>query len=196
MFIPPTSYEAREETVSPVISAAFEETPEYVTTAVIPPNSYEAPEESISSVIPPASDEIPKETTASVILHTSYEEPVENASSVISPAFEEEPEDTVTPVISPTSDEVELVYPQDDPQIMDTYKDDNTMSQLAAEVDLFSLEESVPAVSLPGNHSTVPTLLSHQPPTMPVELPSSAPFLVLQGPAEPWHRALHCIPVL
>uniref|UniRef100_A0A673NP29 BTB/POZ domain-containing protein n=1 Tax=Sinocyclocheilus rhinocerous TaxID=307959 RepID=A0A673NP29_9TELE len=182
--IPPTSNESREATVSPVIPS--EETPEDVTTSVIPPTSYEAPEESISPVITPASDEIPEETSASVNPPTSYEAPVENTSPVISPAFEEDPEDTVTPVISPASEEVELVYPQDVPQSMDTYKYDNAMSQLAAEVDLVSLEEPVPAVSPLGTTVLSPPSSPTGPPSMAVELSSSAPFLGLQGPAEPW----------
>ncbi len=62
------------------------------------------------------------------------------------------------------------------PQIMDTYKDDNAMSQLAAEVDSVSLEEPVPAVSPLGTTVLSPPSSPTSPPTMPVELPSSAPF--------------------
>ncbi|XP_016352096.1 mucin-2-like isoform X1 [Sinocyclocheilus anshuiensis] len=187
--IPSTSYEAREETVSPVIPPASEETPEDVTTAVIPPTSYEAPEESILPVIPPASEETLEDTTASVIPPTSYEAPIETTSSVIPLAFEDEPEDTFTPVISPTSYEAELVYPQDVPQSMDTSKDDNVMSQLAAEVDLVSLEEPVSAVSPLGTTVMSPPSSPTGPTSMPVELPSSVPFLSTQGPSEPWAQS-------
>ncbi|XP_043090705.1 histone-lysine N-methyltransferase SETD1B [Puntigrus tetrazona] len=182
----PTTYEAREETISPVISAASEETPEDVTTAVIPPTSYEAPEESFSPVIPPAFAEAPEETTAPFIPPTSYRAPEEKASPVTSQAFEEEPEDTITPVISPTTDEVEPIYAQDTPQIMDTYKDDNAMSQLVAEIESVSLEDPVPVVSPLGTTVLSPPSSPTGPPSMPVELPSSAPFLGLQGPAESW----------
>uniref|UniRef100_A0A8C1VUK4 BTB/POZ domain-containing protein n=1 Tax=Cyprinus carpio TaxID=7962 RepID=A0A8C1VUK4_CYPCA len=187
--IPPTSYEAREETVSPVIPSASEETPEDVTTAVIPPTSYETPDESISPVMPPASDKTPEDTTASVIPPNSYEAPEETTSSVIPQAFEDEPEDTFTPVISPTSDEAELVYPQDVPQSMDTNKDDNIMSQLAAAMDLVSLKESVPAVSPLGTTVLSPPSSPTGPTSVPVELPSSVPFLSTQGPSEPWAQS-------
>ncbi|KAG1926537.1 hypothetical protein F2P79_024816 [Pimephales promelas] len=184
--IPPTSYEAPEETVSPVIPSTFEETPEDITTSFIPPTSYEAPEEFVSPVIPPSSEETPEDRTTSVIAPTSYETPV---SPVIPQAFDEEPEDTVVPVISPTSDEVEVVYPQDVSLSMDTYKDDNVMSQLAAEMDMVSLEEPVPAVSPLGTTILSPPSSPTGPTFMPAEPPSSAPLLGLQGPAEPWAQS-------
>ncbi|KAK7175480.1 hypothetical protein R3I93_002405 [Phoxinus phoxinus] len=187
--IPPTSYEAPEETVSPVIPPNSYEAPEETVSPVIPPTSYEAPEETVSPVIPPSSEETPEDTTTSVIAPTSYETPVETVSTVIHHGFDEEPEDTVTPVISPTSNEVELVYPQDVPLSMDTYKDDNVMSQLAAEMDLVSLEEPVPAVSPLGTTILSPPSSPTGPTFMSVELPSSAPLLGLQGPAEPWAQS-------
>ncbi|XP_059415006.1 mucin-2-like isoform X2 [Carassius carassius] len=179
---PPTSYVAREGSVSPAIPS--EETPEDVTTSVNPPTSCEAREETVSPAIP--SEETPEDTTASIIPPTSYEAPVETTSPVIPPAFEDEPEDTFTPVISPTSDEAELVYSQDVPQSMDTYKDDHVTSQLDAEVDLVSLEVPVPAVSPLGTTVLSPPSSPTSSPSMPVELPSSVPFRSMEGPSEPW----------
>ncbi|XP_057201372.1 mucin-2 [Triplophysa rosa] len=172
--------EMLEDRVTSFITSVSDEMLEETVTHVLHPASDEMLKETVTSSLPPDSEEALEDTFTPIPHPTSYETLKDTVTPVLHPASVEALEESVAPVIS-ASEEEEHVHPQDIPQSMDLSKDDSAVSQLAATVDLVSLNEPVSAVSPLGT-----TVLS--PPSSPT---GSAPLLEMHGPAETWSQSLY-----